>query len=153
MDFKLNLKNRNLNIDKLNLFVYNPLTNSYQHQYSQQLVWEHEMNRTLSECPVCGELLEVTRLHCRNCDTTIEGHFEVSGLSQLTPEQSAFVQIFIKNEGKINRVGEELGISYPTVRSRLRDVIAALGYTVEEEPAGGVGEEERRQLLEELAQG
>jgi len=111
------------------------------------------MARTLSECPVCGDPLEVVRLHCRNCDTTIECHFEVGGLSQLSPEQSAFVQVFIKNEGKINRVGEELGISYPTVRSRLRDVIAALGYTVEEEPASGVSEEERRQLLEELAQG
>ena len=111
------------------------------------------MATILSECPVCGDPLEVVRLHCRNCDTTIEGHFEVGGLSQLSPEQSAFVQVFIKNEGKINRVGEELGISYPTVRSRLRDVIAALGFTVEEEPVGGVSEEERRQLLEELAQG
>lgn len=112
------------------------------------------MNKILSQCPVCGDVLEVTSLHCRACDTVLEGHFEAAGgLSQLTPEQSAFVQVFIKNEGKINRVGEELGISYPTVRGRLRDVIAALGYTVEEEPASGVSEEERRLLLEELATG
>jgi hypothetical protein len=111
------------------------------------------MNKVLGQCPVCGDSLEVTRLHCRACDTTIDGHFEAGGgLSQLTPEQSAFVEVFIKNEGKINRVGEELGVSYPTVRSRLLDVIAALGYTIEEEPPA-VGEEERRQLLEELAQG
>ena len=44
---------------------------------------------------------------------------------------------FVRNEGKINRVGEELGMSYPTVRSRLHDFIRALGYEVgeEEEPA------------------
>lgn len=109
------------------------------------------MNKVLNQCPVCGESLEITRLYCRNCDTTIEGHFHAGRLSQLTPDQLMFVEIFLKNEGKINRVGEELGLSYPTVRGRLREVIAALGYSVEEEP--GVSEEERRVLLEELAQG
>jgi hypothetical protein len=95
--------------------------------------------------------LEVTRLHCRTCDTAIEGHFHAGRLGQLTPEQVAFVEVFLKNEGKINRVGEELGISYPTVRGRLREVIAGLGYTPEEEPA--IADEERRQLLDELAKG
>jgi hypothetical protein len=109
------------------------------------------MNAILGQCPVCGEQLEVTRLHCRACDTTIEGHFISGRLSQLTPDQLAFVEIFLKNEGKINRVGEDLGISYPTVRARLLEVIAALGYQVEEESA--IGDEERRQLLDELAQG
>lgn len=109
------------------------------------------MNAILSQCPVCSELLEVTRLHCRNCDTTIEGHFQAGRLDLLSPDQIMFVEVFLKSEGKINRVGEELGISYPTVRSRLREVIAAMGYSVEEEP--GMSEEERRALLEELAQG
>lgn len=109
------------------------------------------MNQILGQCPVCGDLLEVTRLHCRSCDTTIDGHFHSGRLGQLSPDQIAFVEIFLKNEGKINRVGEELGVSYPTVRGRLREVIAALGYQVEEEP--GVSEEERRQLLDELAKG
>jgi hypothetical protein len=110
------------------------------------------MNSILSQCPVCGDPLEVTRLHCRTCDTTIDGHFQAGRLGQLSPDQIAFVEVFLKNEGKINRVGEELGVSYPTVRGRLREVIAALGYQVEEEPAT-VGEEERRQLLDELAKG
>ena len=90
-------------------------------------------------------------MHCRACDTTIEGHFNLGRLSQLTPDQLAFVEIFLKREGKINKVGEDLGISYPTVRARLREVIAALGYPVEEEPT--IGDEERRQLLDELAKG
>ncbi|HEY4689241.1 MAG TPA: DUF2089 domain-containing protein [Anaerolineae bacterium] len=110
------------------------------------------MNEILGQCPVCGESLEVTRLHCRACDTTIEGHFYPGRFSQLTPDQLAFVEVFLKREGKINKVGEELGISYPTVRGRLREVIAALGYTVEEEEASA-SDEERRQLLEDLAAG
>jgi hypothetical protein len=100
--------------------------------------------------------MEVTRLYCRNCDTTIEGHFEVGALSQLNADQLAFIITFVRSEGKINRVGEELGISYPTVRGRLHDVIRALGFEVgeEEEPAlVPVPDEERRSVLEALSTG
>ena len=113
------------------------------------------MNPVIGQCPICKETLEVTRLHCPNCDTTIEGHFVLGRLSQLSTEQLAFVETFVRCEGKINRVGEELGVSYPTVRSRLTDVIRALGYEVgqEEEPVGTISDEERKAILEQLAQG
>ena len=112
------------------------------------------MNNVLGQCPVCSESLEITRLYCRNCDTTIEGHFQIGRLSQLTASQLEFVEIFLKREGKINKVGEELGVSYPTVRGRLREVIEALGYAIEiVEEESGVSEEERKALLEELAEG
>jgi hypothetical protein len=96
--------------------------------------------------------LIVTRLHCRNCDTTLQGHFELGRLYQLTPAQLGFVETFIRCEGKITRVEQELGISYPTVRSRLHDVIRALGYEVgDEEPA--LDDVKRRAILDDLAQG
>jgi len=106
----------------------------------------------VAQCPICQDDLIVTRLHCRNCDTTLEGYFELGRLSQLTPEQLSFVETFIRCEGKITRVEQELGISYPTVRSRLHDVIRALGYEVgEEEPPRS--EDKRREILEDLSQG
>ncbi|MHB9032575.1 MAG: DUF2089 family protein [Anaerolineae bacterium] len=108
-------------------------------------------NPILGHCPVCGERLEATRLHCHNCDTTIEGHFSLGRIYMLSDEQLAFVETFIRCEGKINKVEEELGISYPTVRGRLYEVIRALGYEVGEEPAPSP--EQRRQVLEQLAQG
>ncbi len=106
----------------------------------------------LGQCPVCHEPLVVTRLHCRNCDTVIEGQFNLGRLYRLTPEQLAFVEVFLRNEGKINRVEEELGLSYPTVRGRLLDVIRAMGYEVGEEPAG-IADEERKAILADLAAG
>jgi len=106
----------------------------------------------VAQCPICHDDLIVTRLHCRNCDTTLEGYFELGRLYQLTPEQLSFVETFIRCEGKITRVEQELGISYPTVRSRLHDVIRGLGYEVgEEEPP--VDEEKRREILEGLSKG
>jgi hypothetical protein len=106
----------------------------------------------IGQCPICQDDLIVTRLHCRTCDTTLEGHFELGRLLQLAPEQLSFIETFIRCEGKITRVEQELGISYPTVRSRLHDVIRALGYEVgEEEPP--IDEEKRRSILTELGQG
>jgi hypothetical protein len=40
------------------------------------------------------------------------------------------VEIFLRCEGKLNCLQEELGISYPTARNRLEEVIQALGYEV-----------------------
>ena len=115
------------------------------------------MNSLLGKCPVCGENLTVTRLHCRNCDTTIEGQFSLGVLEALTKEQLLFAETFIRCEGKLNRMEKEMGLSYPTLRSRLTDLIRAMGYEVgQDEPApvfAGISDEERRKVLDDLATG
>ena len=113
------------------------------------------MNQALTQCPICQSNLEITKLYCRSCDTTIEGHFQQNRpFQQLSADQMSFMLTFVRNEGKINRVGEDLGLSYPTVRGRLHDLIRALGYEVgEEEETGGLPDEERRSILEALSQG
>lgn len=113
------------------------------------------MNPVIGQCPICGSTLHVTRLNCRNCDTSIEGHFTLGRLYQLSPEQLDFVEIFLRCEGKINRVEQEIGLSYPAVRARLTDVIRALGYEVGDPPvpARALSEEARRDVLSELQGG
>jgi hypothetical protein len=111
------------------------------------------MHPVLGSCPVCGQTLTVTRLHCNDCDTTLEGQFSVGAFDRLSPEQLAFAEAFIKNEGKLNRLEKELGLSYPTLRARLTEVIRAMGFEVGQEEAAGVTEEERRRILDELASG
>ena len=111
------------------------------------------MHQTPTECPVCHDDLLVTRLVCRNCGTALEGRFTMGRLFQLTPEQLYFVEVFIRNEGKLTRVQEELGLSYPTVRSRLEEVIRAMGYDVGGKQVKADDDEHRRQVLQRLAQG
>lgn len=81
-----------------------------------------------SICPICQSELEVARLHCGSCDTSIEGHFALGQFSNLSPEQIQFIFTFVRCEGKINRMEQELSLSYPTIRNRLHEVIRALGY-------------------------
>ena len=108
------------------------------------------MYQVPTECPVCHDELIVTRLACRNCGTALEGRFSMEKIFQLTPEQLHFVEIFLRSEGKLNRVQEEIGLSYPTVRSRLEEVIQALGYEVAGKDEG-VDEDRRQEILQKLA--
>ena len=110
------------------------------------------MYPVIGKCPVCGDTLSVARLHCRSCDSALEGQFSLGRFYQLTPEQLAFVETFIRCEGKLTRLQDDLGISYPTARSRLTEVIQALGYEVHE-ASGPVSDEERKTILQRLAEG
>lgn len=113
------------------------------------------MNPVISQCPVCQEDLIVARLYCPHCATAIEGRFSLGRMAQLNQDQLNFVETFIRCEGKLTRVQSEMGISYPTVRSRLEDVIRTLGYEVEDSHASPipVSDEERRAILADLAAG
>lgn len=109
----------------------------------------------IGRCPVCGEELTVTRLHCQACDTGIDGRFRLGRFGRLSPEQLDFVEVFLKNRGIIKDVESELGISYPTVRARLDDALRAMGFTASDDGAdpktpSGPAREDRRKILEEL---
>lgn len=110
------------------------------------------MNPVIGRCPICDDTLHVARLKCRNCDTTLDGHFSLGRLYQLTPDQLSFVETFIRSEGKINRMEQLLGLSYPAVRSRLTEVIEALGYEVGE-PEPEVSNETKQAVLADLSSG
>lgn len=111
------------------------------------------MRPVIGQCPICQDTLHVTSLHCRNCDTGIEGHFTLGRLYTLTPEQLEFVETFIRCEGKIKWVEKELNMSYPAVRARLSDVIKAMGYEVGLADEKGVSNEARQQILADLSSG
>ncbi|OQY30480.1 MAG: hypothetical protein B6243_10430 [Anaerolineaceae bacterium 4572_5.2] len=107
-----------------------------------------------SPCPVCGGEMVVTKVHCRECDTSIEGHFSARTFAQLTPEQMEFVELFIRSEGKIKHMESAMGLSYPTIRKRLHEIIRAMGYEpgIEEETPS-LSEEKRREVLDKLNAG
>ena len=81
-------------------------------------------------CPLTGGEIVVTRFYCPDADVSVEGRFAVEQppFAQLAPEQVKFIETFVRNEGKLNRMEDELGLSYPTIRSRLHEIIRALGY-------------------------
>lgn len=85
------------------------------------------MYQVISKCPVCGGRLKAVKLQCENCDTAIENNFHLSKFDYLSSEDLFFAETFLKCRGNIKEVEKELKISYPTVRSRLDDIIQKLG--------------------------
>lgn len=113
----------------------------------------NNVHQALTQCPVCSEPLSVTRLYCRACDTTVEGRFRAGAFAQLSPEQLAFVETFVRCEGKFTRMEAELGLSYPTLRNRLYDVIRELGYEPKADESVAVSAPVRQAALDALERG
>lgn len=107
----------------------------------------------IATCPICAARLRVVRLECGSCGTRLEGSFSLGRFHSLSPEQLEFLEVFIRARGNFKDVERELGISYPTVRSRLDAVIRALGYQSEVEPDREAETERRKEILRELAGG
>jgi hypothetical protein len=114
----------------------------------------------ISTCPVCSSELAVTRLHCRSCGTTLEGDFSVGRFGRLSREQLTLLESFLRSRGNLRDMERELGISYPTVRTRVEALVRALGFgprgdddqVDETAPQGSAGAADPRQaILERLA--
>lgn len=103
----------------------------------------------LGKCPVCDDELHVSKLSCDNCNTNIEGDFSLCKFCKLTNDQKSFVEIFIKSRGNIKEIEKEMGISYPTVRSKLENVIESLGYS----PKYTESQVNKKEVLEKLSKG
>jgi hypothetical protein len=125
------------------------------HSATPEVAMPHDV---ISTCPVCSKELAVTRLHCRSCGTTLEGDFSVGRFGRLSRDQVALLESFLRSRGNLRDMERELGISYPTVRSRVEALVRALGFGARgddgsEEPASEAAPPapSRREILEQLA--
>lgn len=130
-------------------------------------------------CPVCSHPMTVTRLSCGECGSALEGTFRLTGTPALVPAgarsgplatraeaearfgrlarldrtQLEFVETFLRCRGVIKNVEDMLGISYPTVKARLANVLDTLGFTPEDELPPAESRARRREILADLAAG
>lgn len=111
------------------------------------------MYPALTRCPVCKDELLVSRLHCPSCDTVVEGRFTIGQFANLTAKQMDFVVTFVRCEGKINRMEDELNLSYPTIRNRLHEVIRALGFEPGKDDTPEIDDAKRAAVLDDLETG
>lgn len=66
------------------------------------------------------------RLSCNSCGTSLEGKFDIPPLLQLSADELAFVTAFVRSSGSLKAMAQLLGVSYPTVRSRLDEILKKL---------------------------
>ncbi len=108
--------------------------------------------RAPSDCPVCGDRLVTTRLGCRSCGSELGGDFEQCEFCSLSPADLDVLRVFLASRGNVRELEKHLGVSYPTARQRLTQVLTRLDLNGDGEP-----EREatltREQILAEVASG
>lgn len=100
-----------------------------------------------AQCHVCGEPLTIERVGCDSCGCAVDGKFGMPRLARLAPEEQKFIEMFVTLSGNLKNLAAALGISYPTVRNRLDNVIAALEKLEKEDRSG------KEQLIDSVERG
>ena len=94
------------------------------------IINEDDMNevkkRLPLQCPSCDAPLKVGRLFCEECNTEVCGNFELPLLARLSEKEQQFVLDFVKSSGSLKDMAKNIGVSYPTVRNMLDDIIDKL---------------------------
>lgn len=92
-------------------------------------------HRAPTTCPVCSTSLITLRLGCPSCGTELSGHFDSCRYCRLDAGDAQILEVFLRSRGNVRDVQAHLGVSYPTARARLGEVLDRLG--LGEEPAPG----------------
>lgn len=102
----------------------------------------------IRECPLCQKKqLRIMKLECVNCGISFEGDFYSSPLLNLSSEHQHFIELFVLNSGSLKKTADSMGITYPTVRSRLDEVIEELKQQIEKKV------DYKNDILERVKQG
>lgn len=91
------------------------------------------MKKLISKCPCCNDTLRITTLQCPECGMEMKNDFELSAFDRLSNEQYAFLVAFLQQRGNLKNVQNELGVSYPTAKKKLDDLLMALELAPDEE--------------------
>lgn len=116
-------------------------------------------HRPPASCPTCQGALTLTGLACDSCGTEVRGRFHRCEFCALDDDQRALLRVFLATRGNVKEIERYLGVSYPTARARLDDLIRAVGVSGQHAageargPAEGDAAIDRQALLAEVAAG
>lgn len=76
----------------------------------------------------------ISELRCSNCDLRVKKEFLPCEFCQLPEEDYEFLKIFLRTEGKITDIEKILGVSYPTIKARIEELLKKLNLRPFDEP-------------------
>lgn len=85
------------------------------------------MAKLISSCPICGGGLHIPALKCGACGMELKSDFELNPFDRLPEDLYAFLLTFLKNQGNLKAVQEQMDLSYPAAKKKLLDLLNALG--------------------------
>ena len=110
------------------------------------------MRKILESCPTCGGPLTITEVRCERCATEVRSHYQPCAFCRLSPEQMNFILLFVQSRGNLSEVEKALGVSYPTIRGKLEEIIRIVAPS--QTPVAAPAESSRRrEILAQVAAG
>jgi hypothetical protein len=107
------------------------------------------MRKIIETCPTCGgHGLAVSEVTCDTCGTQVRSRYSPCPFCGLSEEQQTFLLLFVRSRGNLKDVEKTLGVSYPTVRAKLDEIIDRLTPPALPAPAS-----ERRAVLDLVQSG
>lgn len=111
------------------------------------------MRKILERCPTCGGQLIIREVRCVDCETEVRAEYRQCDFCSLTDEQATFLKIFVTSRGNLSEVEKRLGISYPTVRSKLEEIVNVLTRAENQPLKRESAKSSRRSILDAVARG
>jgi hypothetical protein len=77
-------------------------------------------------CTACSGTLVLRETACDTCGVAYRGEFALPRLMRLAPNHLALAEVLVLSGGNLKALAGRLGISYPTLRKRVDELIAEL---------------------------
>lgn len=107
------------------------------------------MRKIIESCPTCNSRgLHISEVTCDACGTQVRSRYRPCPFCALNDEEQTFLLLFVRSRGNLKDVEKTLGVSYPTVRAKLDEIIDRLTPPTGPAPARG-----RRAVLELVQSG
>lgn len=99
-------------------------------------------------CPSCQHPLVVRELECPHCALQLRARFQVPSHYALSTDMAEFLRLFVLARGNLKELERILGVSYPTVRAKLDQLVRAFDPEAapSSDPSG-----ERQAILDRIA--
>lgn len=85
------------------------------------------MRKLIEACPTCDSArLSITEVTCDACGTQVRSRYSRCPFCSLTEDQQTFLLLFVRSRGNLKDLEKTLGVSYPTVRAKLDEIVERL---------------------------
>jgi hypothetical protein len=84
------------------------------------------MKLKILNCPSCEEKMVISELKCPRCDLRVKKDFSPCEFCQLSEDDYEFLKIFLHTQGKITDIEKILGLSYPTIKTKIDNLLKRL---------------------------
>lgn len=101
----------------------------------------------MHRCFTCKNQMTVQKLHCTACDVSHEGDFKTPRLTRLSAHNRRLAEAFLLTGGNLKDLAEKIGVSYPTLRRQVDEMIDELSRLQNED------EQETTRILDAIEKG